>query len=310
MKADGNSLGQAQPLATPVVVMIFNRPEATARVLAEIRKARPSRLFVIADGPRPGHDRDGPLCRETRQVIANGVDWPCQLKTDYAETNLGCGRRIATGIDRVFAQVDEAIFLEDDCLPTPEFFRFCSELLARYRENPQVGQVSGCTFVGPQVHRETSYLFSRYGPVWGWASWRRAWQGYDFAMNRWPEIEASSEWRQTIPSAAERALRSRVYAEVRTGRLNTWDYQWGFAKLSRRQLSAVPCVNLIENIGFGAGATHTAVASGDLQRGVMSFPLVHPKVTRDDAYDRAFSRKIAPTVVDRGLGRLRRLIGS
>lgn len=310
MKADGNSLWQAQPLATPVVVMVFNRPEVTARVLAEIRKARPSRLFVIADGPRPGHDRDGPLCRETRQVIANGVDWPCQLKTDYAETNLGCGRRIATGIDRVFAQVDEAIFLEDDCLPAPEFFRFCRELLTRYRDNPQVGQVSGCTFVGPQVRRETSYLFSRYGPVWGWASWRRAWQGYDFAMNRWPEIEASSEWRQTIPSAAERALRSRMYAEVRTGRLNTWDYQWGFAKLSRRQLSAVPCVNLIENIGFGAGATHTALASGGLQRGVMSFPLVHPKVTRDEAYDRAFSRKIAPTVMDRGLGRLRRLIGS
>jgi len=296
--------------APPVVFFVFNRPDCTQRVFDEIRRARPPRLYVVADGPRVDHPDDTERVTEVRTIIDQGVDWPCEVRTDYAKTNLGCGRRVSSGLDWVFAQEPEMIVLEDDCLPDPTFFPYCATLLARYRDDPRVGQVCGCAFLGAQLQRNTSYVFSWYGPIWGWASWRRAWRFYDFAMSEWPAARASGFLREITASRREAAVRTRIYDNLAAGRIDTWDYQWGFAKMWHRLLSVVPCVNLVENIGFTAHSTHAHRESSGISRGKMSFPLLHPEtVTPDVIFNRQFSEIIAPGLSRRIVSRIKRTMG-
>src|SRR6185369_14461868 len=165
-------------LTTPVAFIIFNRPDTTEKVFAEIARARPPKLLVIADGPRAGRAGEADRCAATRAII-DRVDWDCKVLTNYSDVNLGCKNRVASGIDWVFEQVPEAIILEDDCLPDPTFFRFCEELLIRYREDERISQICGANFQFGRKRSNDSYYFSRYNHIWGWASWRRAWQHYD-----------------------------------------------------------------------------------------------------------------------------------
>src|SRR5665648_587346 len=164
-------------LKTPVAFIIFNRPETTRRVFAEIAKARPTKLLVIADGPRATHPDDAEKCAVVRAII-DGVDWDCEVLKNYSDVNLGCKRRVSSGLDWVFDTVEEAIILEDDCLPHPTFFRFCEEMLAKYRDDKRIAMISGDNFQFGKKRTEYSYYFSRYTHIWGWASWRRAWDNY------------------------------------------------------------------------------------------------------------------------------------
>ena len=296
-------------MKTAVAFIVFNRPDVTRRVLAAIREARPPALFVIADGPRLDRRGEAEKCAEVRAVLASGVDWPCVVKTNYSDVNLGCGRRVATGLDWVFDQVEEAIILEDDCLPDASFFPFCEELLGKYRDDERVAQISGCTYVAQTVRRDSSYLFSRYGPIWGWATWRRAWRNYDFRLSQWPQIRVSDVWRRAMTRGPERAMRERAYDDIRGGRLDTWDYQWGLDKIKHGMVSAISCVNLVENIGFGPDATHTTRKEAGLPRGRITFPLIHPALIRDETYDQVYSRHVAPGWLGGKIRRLRRLFG-
>src|SRR6185436_19386626 len=178
-----------QPCSVPVALIIFNRPDLTARVFEAIRQAQPRQLFVIADGPRNPDDER--LCNEARQVVAH-VDWKCDVRTDFSQTNLGCGRRPASGIDWVFSQVAEAIILEDDCIPAPSFFHFCERLLEHYRNDTRVMHISGNNYLpadkrsSEREAQSRSYYFSKYTFSCGWATWRRAWKHYDSALASWP----------------------------------------------------------------------------------------------------------------------------
>jgi hypothetical protein len=231
-----------------------------------------------------------------RATISRAIDWPCDLHTVYAESNLGCGRRVASGIDWVFARETEAIFLEDDCLPHPTFFSFCAELLARYRDDGRVAQICGSRIVAERFAQSTSYSYSRYGPVWGWASWRRAWQGYDFELRDWPTRRNAGWLQRTFVSRREGGMRRHIYDELHAGRIDTWDYQWGYTKFTRGQLSVIPAVNLVDNLGGGAGATHPILDTVAGAAQAMTWPLIAPpRVEADLTYDRAFSRHIAPS---------------
>jgi hypothetical protein len=295
-------------MKTAVAFIVFNRPDVTRRVLAAIREARPPVLLVIADGPRAGREGEAEKCAAVRALVEAGVDWPCEVRKNYSDTNLGCRRRVATGLDWTFEQVEEAIILEDDCLPDPSFFPFCEELLGKYREDEWVAQVSGCAFVGPTVRRDSSYLFSRYGPIWGWATWRRAWVRHDFTLSEWPRMRGSEAWLGVMPWKPERVMRERAYDEIVKGNLDSWAFPWGFDKIRHGMLSAVCCVNLVENIGFGPEATHTTNAEQGLPRGRVEFPLIHPVMSRDESYDRVYSRHIAPGWWRGKIRRLRRLL--
>src|SRR5215475_5932578 len=168
----------------PIVYNIFNRPSETLRVFDRIREARPEKLLIIADGPRSSRPGEAALCQETRDVLGR-VDWPCQVLTNFAESNMGCGRRVASGLDWAFEQVEEAILLEDDCLPDPSFFPYCSQLLERYRAHDRIMMISGNNFQNGVSRTSASYYFSQFQRCWGWATWRRAWRHCDFAMQQW-----------------------------------------------------------------------------------------------------------------------------
>jgi hypothetical protein len=265
-------------------------------VFERIRAARPERLLIVADGPRADRAGEADLCRQTREVVAR-VDWPCDVRTNYSDANLGCKRRVASGLDWVFEQAPEAIILEDDCVPEPTLFRFFDEMLARYRDDDRVMMVSGTNPLGAWKRDRQDYHFSYCGSIWGWGSWRRAWRSYDADMKLW----ADDDVRQCVKDVfAEPELyegRIAAYDAVARGKVDTWDMQWSFARIIQSGLSVVPAVNLVSNVGFGPGATHTHKAGSpvaDLPTTPMTFPLREPPcLAVDREYDRQFTRRLS-----------------
>jgi hypothetical protein len=267
-------------LKSPVLFIVFNRPDTTRRVFEAIRSARPPRLYIAADGPRSDRSGEDRRCLEVRK-IASAVDWPCQVSTLYQPINLGCKIGVSTAISWFFENEEEGIVLEDDVLPLPTFFEFCDELLERYRNEERVAMISGCNLVANHFATDRSYFFSHYNHIWGWASWRRAWRHYDVAMKAWPA------WRDANGLAAMRSggrlfehyWRHTLNAAYR-GEIDTWDYQWTFACWRSGGLTVLPAVNQTHNLGFGADATHTVSEAPDYVTASaakpMPFPLVHP----------------------------------
>ena len=266
-------------LKTPVAFIIFNRPDTTERVFAEIAKAKPPKLLVIADGHRPTRAGEAEKCASSRAII-DQVDWPCEVLTNYSDVNLGCKNRVATGIDWVFEQVPEAIILEDDCLPDPSFFRFCEELLETYRDDERIAMISGDNFQFGVERGDGSYYFSRYMHIWGWATWRRAWRYYDRNASIWPIYRGSGYLKCNVSGEAEYKYWYKSFQAVYDGEIDTWDYQWTMAVWAQGMLSVMPNVNLVSNIGFGVDATHTVDESilANMSVEKMDFPLRHPVV--------------------------------
>ncbi|MBI2355167.1 MAG: glycosyltransferase family 2 protein [Deltaproteobacteria bacterium] len=285
---------------TPVAFLIFNRPDTTARVFEAIRRARPARLLVVADGPRSGRPDDARLCAEVRAVI-DSVDWPCEVLKDFAERNLGCKKRVSTGLDWVFSQVEEAIILEDDCLPHPGFFPFCEQLLERYRDDERVMMIGGTNYLLDRLAIKESYFFSRYFPIWGWASWKRAWSRYDIAMKDWERFRSERQLNSFYSQRFMRSYVTNMFDAAHDNRIDTWDIQWFYSCLFNNGLCAVPRVNLISNIGLAG--THT---SGDTSNNL--FPLFdievddlrHPQqVYPNFLYDNEFfAKKLKPGAKD------------
>ena len=262
-----------------VVFIVYRRPELTRRVFERIAAARPERLFVIADGPRDSDDEA--MCAATREITEN-VTWPCDVRRDYATENQGSRTRISGGLDWVFSQVEEAIILEDDCLPDPTFFRFCSELLERYRHDDRVGQIAGSSFVRDACVPPESYYFSRYPMIWGWATWRRSWQELDIDMAHWPEVKAAGRHFLLFPTRREALYYEEIWDEVHAGRMDVWGLQWLFTRLIHGTVSVVPSVNLVSNLGFGVAATRTLDRNSpgaEFPLSSLEFPLNHPSVT-------------------------------
>tara|TARA_R100000687_G_C6445587_1_gene162685 strand:- start:749 stop:1726 length:978 start_codon:yes stop_codon:yes gene_type:complete len=307
---------------TPVALFIFNRPDKTKRVAQAIFDASPSKLLVVADGPRPGRLEDFELCDETRAVIES-FDWQCEVVKNYSSENFGCRLRVATGLDWVFSEVEEAIILEDDCLPHPSFFPYCDELLRRYRDDTRIHMISGNNMMFGQTECAESYYFSRFYKIWGWASWARAWRFYDLEMTKWPDVRYSSWLGDLLPTKKMAAMAHNIFDETYSGNLTTWEYQWVFASWLQRALAIVPRTNLIANIGFGEDATHmmnerSALASLDVEG--LDLPLIHPAEVEVDEkadlkewnilYGRAHSwRRHVPRVLRAKLRALRRSFG-
>lgn len=265
-------------LKTPVAFVIFNRPETTKRVFAEIARARPPKLLIIADGPRADQPDDVKKCAATRSIVDN-VDWNCEVLTNYSETNLGCKRRVSSGLDWVFDTVEEAIILEDDCLPNPTFFRFCEELLVKYRNDERIAMISGDNFQFGKKLTKNSYYFSRYNHIWGWASWRRAWNNYDVDMKVWPKIREQGLLKNYLGSRIGYWYWRYIFDNVYNGKIDTWDYQWTFSCWIQNTLTIIPKVNLISNIGFGMKAEHTKVKNkfAEMETESMIYPILHPE---------------------------------
>ncbi|AWK90260.1 hemolytic protein HlpA-like protein [Azospirillum thermophilum] len=282
-------------MRTPVALFVFNRPDVTRKVFERIAAVRPEVLLIVADGPRADRPDDAALCAEVRRIVT-AVDWPCDLRVNFAPRNLGCGLRVSTGLDWVFRLVEEAIVLEDDCLPAPDFFPFCEAMLDRYRHDTRIGIVCGSNFANGEAEPDGDYLFCRYGPIWGWATWRRTWRFYDFAMSTYDEDRGRGLLSDLFTDRKVVRFWERAFDEYAAGRIDTWDYALTYATLRQSMLHVIPAVNLITNIGCGRpDATHTRDPHpvAEWPSGSLHFPLRHPSaVVASLAFERSFERRV------------------
>ncbi len=270
-------------LKVPVLILIFNRLETTKQVFESIRKSKPYKIYIAADGARSDKPDEDVKVKAVRDYVMNNIDWNCEVKTLFREKNLGCGPNVKTSIDWFFENEDMGIILEDDTCPTHSFFRYCEELLIKYHSDDRIGMISGNNHLG-YMPDDDSYLFSRYKGCWGWASWRRAWKNMDFDM------EWFNSWQKDI------IIRNMGHSNVsvnhwrncvkllKTKSVNTWDWQWYFSLAAQGQLCIIPKCNLVENIGFGDDATHTfgTPDKSYVETGEIEFPLRHPQYIIDN----------------------------
>jgi hypothetical protein len=286
-------------LNTPVAFLIFKRPDVTAQVFETIRQVKPPKLLVVADGPRRDREGEAELCDQTRSII-DKVDWDCEVLTNYSSENLGCKKRVSSGLDWVFDTVEEAIILEDDCLPDLTFYPFAEDLLARYRDDTRVFSITGNNVQFGRKRTDYSYYFSRYTHCWSWASWRRAWKYFDVEMKLWPEIRDSNFLSDILGDPQTVKVWNQTLEMCYEGKLNSWAFIWTFTSFIHNGLNAISQRNLVQNIGHGIGSTHTDDVNSpynNMAREQIEFPLKHPpflirdsladQFTQDTFYDYA-----------------------
>jgi len=263
---------------TPILLLVFNRPETTAVVLKKLSEIRPKDLFVVSDGPRKNNSADVELCERVKGMI-DLVDWPCTVHKNYSETNLGCRNRVSSGISWFFDNVEQGIILEDDCVPDISFFPYCEELLLKFKDDDRIGHIGGTNPISELCDGKYNIYYSKHNNIWGWASWRRAWKDYDVDMRHWPEIRETEMFAQLFSRKQDKLQWYRAFDQVYRKELDTWDYQWTFACWLSGRLSVLPRRNLVSNIGFGVGATHTSNTFNgfaNLKVFPFTFPIKYP----------------------------------
>ena len=269
----------------PLLFLVFNRPDTTRRVYDVIRTAQPQRLYIAADGPRSNRVGESDLVNEVHNIFTK-IDWSCEVKTLFRERNLGCKIAVSSAIAWFFENEPEGIIIEDDCLPSNSFFAFAKELLERYRENKIIAHIGGTNFQFGKRTSTESYYLSKYAHVWGWATWRDRWLGkYDVDLSDWPVLKNKEMFINKLGTPQEQRYWRRQFERTYQGKIDTWDHQWTFTIWKHNGLCIIPHNNLVKNIGFGVGATHTRSDSkaSNITLEDIKFPLIHPLVMEGDA---------------------------
>lgn len=254
-------------LQTPVLLLVFNRPLTTQKVFEAIRKARPKKLYIAADGPRKNNVNDAKLCFEVKQITA-AIDWDCELKTLYRTENLGCKNAIWNAIDWFFEQEEEGIILEDDCVPDISFFDFCQTMLLRYKNDDNIKLISGSSLWFGKYDSSNDYFLSNYVNIWGWATWRTTWNlvnaNYCEDKTNWKHIESSIN--KNIENPLVKTYLKQICLDTFYNKIiNTWDIYLAASIIMNNGKTIVPFRNLIKNIGFvGTHANGTVSKSQNL----------------------------------------------
>lgn len=285
-------------LTTPILLITFNRPDHTRWVLERILEAKPQELYVFQDGAREGNANDAAKCAEVRQIIetlwdnylshvvAENEKQQPYLHRYYSDINLGCGPGPVTAISWFFEHVEMGIVMEDDCLAHPDFFPYCEELLIRYQKDNCIGFIGGCNYQDGQKHGNGSYYFSMgHHGTWGWASWQRVWNQFDYNLDSITEKEFAAIIRYYGRDPRFIVYWEDMFARIKKDRMNdsAWDYQFYFSCWKHHQLAIMPNVNLVSNIGDGIDATHTSGLSPMLYTMIYPIlPLNHPVVVKQD----------------------------
>lgn len=289
----------------PVIFIIFNRRNLADRVFGQIRQARPRQLFVVSDGPRKERTGEKELVDEVRNII-NGIDWDCELHLNYSDENMGCDKRITTGISWAFQYVDRAIILEDDCFPTVQFFDFCQRMLERYQMDKKMAYIAGSLSI-KNFKCPYDYFYSYLADTWGWATWREKWEFYEFGTEKFRE--QMSECMQGVLSDKERkSLITNMKNNFEKGSY-PWDYIWLVNTAS--MLKIVPRVNLVCNIGFSGDGTHTVMRPKGYygKTGELSQEYTHPIVEEHNKeYAKAYEKAKSYHVWDKVYGKIRTAI--
>jgi hypothetical protein len=280
-------------MVPPVLLIIFNRPDVTKRVMSRVQEVQPSRLFVAADGPRPDHPEDHRLCEEAR-TVAGQITWECDVRTLFRDQNIGLKQAVSSAITWFFEHVDSGIILEDDCVPHFTFFRYCAELLDRYQHDERIMGISGNDFQ-PEGHGLlASYYFSAFPHCWGWATWKRAWTHYDGSLQQWPTLRDTKWLNGWLGSGDEVEYWTSIFDRVYRNEIDSWAYPWTYSCWVQHGLTILPKDNLVSNIGFDERATHTKnpdSEAADMPVRPLEFPLEHPaSIVRHYQADRYTSK--------------------
>lgn len=270
-------------LETPVLLIAFNRPEITEKVFEKIAKSKPKKFYISIDGPRKHISTDTEKVQKVRKIFEK-ISWDCETNFLVREKNLGCKKSVSKAIGWFFEKEEKGIILEDDCLPNSEFFKYCEELLTRFEKNEDIYMITGDNFQDGRKRGEGSYYFSKLAHVWGWATWRRAWNNYDLDMKFWPEFRDSKKFKSIFKSKNAQNYFKTIFDLVYKDKIDTWDYQWTASMWYNEGMSVTPNSNLVKNIGFGPDATHTKIETERTQNQSTSkiLPLTHPfKIIRD-----------------------------
>lgn len=281
---------------SPILLLVFNRLDTARRVFERIALAKPGRLYIGCDGARTHKAGEAAKVQELRDWLLQNIDWPCEVKTLFRDQNLGCCNAVQSAISWFFAQEESGIILEDDCLAEESYFQFCDELLEKYKDTPEVMAIGGTGYTEGHAPYPESYHFSTYFHCWGWATWRRAWDRYDVDIKGWPAFKQQHGLSKMPQSnIAFNHYWTRIFDMMYNSKAkSTWDYQMSFAVFSNSGLCIEPAMNLVSNIGFGDGATHTM--NNDHEQAnrkiyKMPFPLVHPvSLTPNVELDKAENR--------------------
>lgn len=279
----------------PILLITFLRLDTTLQVLEEIRKYHPSKLYISSDYGREGkfitdkNMSEKEWIDEIRKTLLQNIDWDCEVKTRFLSENLGCKEGVSSAINWFFENEEMGIILEDDTLPNQSFFYFCEEMLDRYKDNNNIFMVSGWSAL--DFDREAKdtlkedYFFSKYNHIWGWASWRRAWQLYQKEFSNFENEFA----KLNFDSKEEKKVWYKTFRAYHNGKINTWDYPWTYTIWKNQGLSIYPKNNMIQNIGFNrSDATHTRGGSKfeNMKTYKIQKPLTHPtKIARSQWMD-------------------------
>lgn len=250
----GNKFIPSKPLNTAVLFIVFNRMDTTKQVFEAIQKAKPPKLYIASDGARKSITGEHKKVESIRDFVTTNINWDCEVKTLFLYNNLGCKYAVSDAISWFFENEEMGIILEDDCLPSQSFFWFCEELLVRYKDNMDIGMISGDNFQKGIKKGNADYFFSVYSHIWGWASWANRWKNYDVELT---SMHDAKFIKKIFKNYETKKYWIKVFKKMKDNEIDTWDYQWTFCLWNKSQLSIMPNVNLIENIGFGADATHT-----------------------------------------------------
>lgn len=283
----------------PVLFIVFNRPDTTERVLAEILKYKPSVLYVAADGPRNQQeslqtDRVKALIEEKVNALPESLE----VKYLYHKTNRGCKKAVSSALTWFFDTAEEGIILEDDCIPSPSFFPYCAELLERYRDDQRMMMITGTNYLS-DFELPTDYFFSKHFTIWGWATWKRAWKKYDIDLENWQHPSSFERIKNITNDPVIQHYYTSTFNKVVSGYYDLWDIQWVYACLFNYGLCITPTKNLISNVGYTGTYTNRKVKGvHDLPRGKVSFPLQHPKsIVPLSQYDSQLFRSMRKGVV-------------
>jgi hypothetical protein len=283
-------------VSVAVLVLVHARPRHTRAVLEAIKDWDISCLYIAADGPRADHPEEFDTCARTRSIaLAHAGDRP--VKTLFRDENLGLAQAVSSALDWFFEHESEGIILEDDCVPDASFLPFCEELLSRYRDTPRVMMISGNNYLDTSPQSEREYLFSRHVHIWGWATWKRAWQLNDLHMTHWKQLR-TTDWLLDVCNGHKDARRYWRWIFDRSFRSNwrSWAYPWTLSMWRHEGLAVLPGRNLVTNIGFGDFATNTFDRPDWYEKvstAPINFPLIHPEsIAVDPEIDYRIDRHI------------------
>jgi len=276
-------------MKSPVLFIIFKRVDTTQKVFSRIREARPPKLYIAADGPRPDRQGETEQCYATRKVVEN-VDWPCEVHHLYRDKNLGCGEGVSSAISWFFEHEEEGIIIEDDILPHLDFFKYCDEMLERYRGNDKIKCICGSNAFYDEIQYPYSYYFSHYMMVWGWATWKRTWNEYDKSLKTITREEFIQEVKALPIKKGSKQKAIEIFDVMTSDNpIDTWDYQLFFSILHHGGLNIIPINNMCKNLGFGhVDAIHTVSVDEKIESHVVKscYPIKYPsKVTESKKLD-------------------------